>query len=264
KPEQLRSRCSQFKARARRLPTPLLMDSLKRCARRLYARTRLRTPSLASDNTWASSASRRRRRRRIKKPPAVRLDGKAVLLGAPPARRPGRKPEVTARLWLKFFELQSDARKKGLRNERLLADFRDDLKTEHMWNLAKQRASVLWLVSKAHNNRVPPELRDPFYRDHEDQDRLKPQIAQALASAELYCLALANIYADPNYHSLSHQGVVGALQRKGVDLEPPEDRTPLTETVLTQTAPLRMSAHMAVMNGIMELYIKEVLIPIKV
>ncbi|CAN7941767.1 unnamed protein product, partial [Ixodes hexagonus] len=145
KPEQLRSQCSQFKARARRLPTPLLMDSLKRCARRLYARTRLRTPSLASDNTWASSASRRRRRRRIKKPPAVRLDGKAVLLGkprpaavataAPPARRPGRKPEVTARLWLKFFELQSDARKKGLRNERLLADFRDDLKTEHMWNL---------------------------------------------------------------------------------------------------------------------------------
>ncbi|EEC02376.1 conserved hypothetical protein, partial [Ixodes scapularis] len=129
---------------------------------------------------------------------------------------------------------------------------------------AKQRASVLWLVSKAHNNRVPPELRDPFYRDHEDQERLKPQIGQGLASAELYCLALANIYADPNYHSLSHQGVVGALQRKGVDLEPPEDRTPLTETVLAQTAPLRMSAHMAVIGGIMDLYVKEVLIPIKV
>lgn len=136
KPEQLRSQCSQFKARARRLPTPLLMDSLKRCARRLYARTRLRAPSLASDNTWASSASRRRRRRRTKKPPALRLDGKAVLLGAPPALpRPGRKPEVTARLWLKFFELQRDARRKGLRNERLLDNFRDDLKTEHMWSL---------------------------------------------------------------------------------------------------------------------------------
>lgn len=135
KPEQLRSQCSQFKARARRLPTPLLMDSLKRCARRLYARTRLRAPSLASDNTWASSASRRRRRRRTKKPPALRLDGKAVLLGAPALPRPGRKPEVTARLWLKFFELQRDARRKGLRNERLLDNFRDDLKTEHMWSL---------------------------------------------------------------------------------------------------------------------------------
>lgn len=135
---------------------------------------------------------------------------------------------------------------------------------EYDFAKAKQRASVLWLVSKAHNNRVPPELRDPFYRDHEDQERLKPQIGQGLASAELYCLALANIYADPNYHSLSHQGVVGALQRKGVDLEPPEDRTPLTETVLAQTAPLRMSAHMAVIGGIMDLYVKEVLIPIKV
>ncbi|KAH8021468.1 hypothetical protein HPB51_015864 [Rhipicephalus microplus] len=129
---------------------------------------------------------------------------------------------------------------------------------------AKQRASVLWLVSKAHQNRVPPELREVFYRDQAEQDRLRPQLVQALASGELYCLALANIYADPNYHSLSHQGVVQALQRKGVDVEPPADHTPLTETVLAQTAPLRMSAHMAVINGIMELYIKEVLIPIKV
>ncbi|KAH7947085.1 hypothetical protein HPB52_007516 [Rhipicephalus sanguineus] len=109
-----------------------------------------------------------------------------------------------------------------------------------------------------------PELREVFYRDQAEQDRLRPQLVQALASGELYCLALANIYADPNYHSLSHQGVVQALQRKGVDVEPPADHTPLTETVLAQTAPLRMSAHMAVINGIMELYIKEVLIPIKV
>lgn len=135
---------------------------------------------------------------------------------------------------------------------------------EYDFAKAKQRASVLWLVSKAHQNRVPPELREVFYRDQAEQDRLRPQLVQALASGELYCLALANIYADPNYHSLSHQGVVQALQRKGVDVEPPADHTPLTETVLAQTAPLRMSAHMAVINGIMELYIKEVLIPIKV
>ncbi|XP_075552367.1 calmodulin-regulated spectrin-associated protein patronin isoform X1 [Dermacentor variabilis] len=135
---------------------------------------------------------------------------------------------------------------------------------EYDFAKAKQRASVLWLVSKAHQNRVPPELREVFYRDQAEQDRLRPQLVQALASGELYCLALANIYADPNYHSLSHQGVVQALQRKGVEVEPPADHTPLTETVLAQTAPLRMSAHMAVINGIMELYIKEVLIPIKV
>lgn len=134
---------------------------------------------------------------------------------------------------------------------------------EYDFAKAKQRASVLWLVSKAHGNRVPGELREVFYRDQSGQDRLRPQLVQALASGELYCLALANIYADPNYHSLSHQGVVQALQRKGIEVQPPP-ADPLTETVLAQTAPLRMSAHMAVISGIMELYIKEVLIPIKV
>lgn len=32
---------------------------------------------------------------------------------------------------------------------------------------AKQRASVKWLLSKAYNNRVPDNLREPYYRDHE-------------------------------------------------------------------------------------------------
>lgn len=112
---------------------------------------------------------------------------------------------------------------------------------EYDFAKAKQRASVLWLVSKAHGNRVPGELREVFYRDQSGQDRLRPQLVQALASGELYCLALANIYADPNYHSLSHQGVVQALQRKGVEVQPPpNEHCPLTETVLAQTAPLRM------------------------
>ncbi|XP_076362125.1 patronin-like isoform X2 [Tachypleus tridentatus] len=129
--------------------------------------------------------------------------------------------------------------------------------------LAQQRASVLWLLSKAYNNKIPPDLREPYYRDHEDQDRLKPQIIQGLASAELYCLALANIYADPNYHKIDHHGIQQALMRKMVYLVEPPD-TPLTKTVLLQTAPLRMNAHMAVIEGIMALYIKEILIPEKV
>lgn len=32
---------------------------------------------------------------------------------------------------------------------------------------AKQRASVKWLLSKAYNNRVPENLREPYYVDHE-------------------------------------------------------------------------------------------------
>lgn len=41
---------------------------------------------------------------------------------------------------------------------------------------ARQRASVKWILSKAFNNRVPENQREPFYRDHEGQDHLKPQV----------------------------------------------------------------------------------------
>lgn len=57
-----------------------------------------------------------------------------------------------------------------------------------------------------------------------------------LAKAELYCLALANIYLDPNYHNLNHCGIIQALARKGIVLSDPQ----LTETVLLQTSPLKL------------------------
>ncbi|KAK2582397.1 hypothetical protein KPH14_004717 [Odynerus spinipes] len=122
---------------------------------------------------------------------------------------------------------------------------------------AKQRASVKWLLSKAYNNRVPDNLREPYYRDHEDQEHLKPQIVHALSNAELYCLALANIYSDPNYHNQNHCGILQALARKGVYVAE-SNNTQLTETILIQNSPLKMSAHMAVIEGLMVLYAKEV------
>lgn len=32
---------------------------------------------------------------------------------------------------------------------------------------AKQRASIKWLLSKAYNHKTPPELVEPFYKDHD-------------------------------------------------------------------------------------------------
>ncbi|XP_026670652.1 patronin isoform X4 [Ceratina calcarata] len=122
---------------------------------------------------------------------------------------------------------------------------------------AKQRASIKWLLSKAYNNRVPENLREPYYVDHEDQEHLKPQIVHALSNAELYCSALANIYSDPNYHNQNHSGILQALARKGVYLAEPNN-TQLTETILIQNSPLKMSAHMAVIERLMVLYAKEV------
>lgn len=72
----------------------------------------------------------------------------------------------------------------------------------------------------------------------------------------MYCLALGNIYSDPNYHNLNHGSIIQTLARKGVLNEVPEVQ--LTETVLIQTNPLRMTAHMAVIEAMMALYAKEV------
>ncbi|EAT43241.1 AAEL005304-PA [Aedes aegypti] len=122
---------------------------------------------------------------------------------------------------------------------------------------AKQRASVKWLLSKAYNNRVPEFLKDPFYRDHEGQDHLKPQIVVGLGNASIYCQVLSNIYSDPNYQSLNHWSILQTLSRKGVPLNESPD-LPLTETVLIQTNPLRINAHMTVIEALMVLYAKEV------
>ncbi|XP_075992737.1 calmodulin-regulated spectrin-associated protein patronin isoform X10 [Anticarsia gemmatalis] len=122
---------------------------------------------------------------------------------------------------------------------------------------SKQRASIKWLLSKAFNNRVPDNLQEPFYRDHEDQEHLKPPIVGGLANAELYCLALANMYSDPNYHSLNHWNILQTLARKGVHVPDPPDCA-LTETVLIQTNPLKMSGHMSVIEALMVLYAREV------
>ncbi|XP_061511279.1 patronin isoform X26 [Anopheles gambiae] len=131
-----------------------------------------------------------------------------------------------------------------------------DMETQES-RFAKQRASVRWLLSKAYNNRVPEILKDPFYRDHEGQDHLKPQIVVGLGNASIYCQVLSNIYSDPNYQSLNHWSILQTLSRKGVPLNESSDQ-PLTETVLIQTNPLRINAHMTVIEALMVLYAKEV------
>lgn len=96
-------------------------------------------------------------------------------------------------------------------------------------------------MSKAYNNRVPEQLKDPFYTDHDGNQHLKPQIVVGLGNASIYCQVLANIYSDPNYQSLNHWTILQTLCRKGVPiLEERPGEPPLTETVLIQTNPIRI------------------------
>ncbi|KAK9302489.1 hypothetical protein QLX08_005556 [Tetragonisca angustula] len=167
-------------------------------------------------------------------------------------------PDTVVHVFDEMDRNAGDDRRKGPAGEQ----HHDGTETEHFSDAydsrqAKQRASVKWLLSKAYNNRVPENLREPYYVDNENQEHLKPQIVHALSNAELYCLALANIYSDPNYHNQNHCGILQALARKGVYLAEPNN-TQLTETILIQNSPLKMSAHMAVIEGLMVLYAKEV------
>jgi calmodulin-regulated spectrin-associated protein len=104
---------------------------------------------------------------------------------------------------------------------------------------------------------VPENLRDPFYKDHEGQDHLKPQIVVGLGNASLYAQVLTNIYSDPNYQNSNHWSILQVLNRKGCPVkESPKE--PLTETILIQTNPLKINAHMSVIESVMNLYAKEV------
>ncbi|XP_059609006.1 patronin isoform X2 [Phlebotomus argentipes] len=122
---------------------------------------------------------------------------------------------------------------------------------------AKQKASVKWLLSKAYNNQVPAHLKEPFYRDISGIEQLKPQIVIGLGNASLYCQTLSNLYSDPNYQNLNHGTILQILIRKCV-LLPENADTPLTETILIQTNPLKTKAHMVLIESLMALYIKEV------
>ena len=105
--------------------------------------------------------------------------------------------------------------------------------------VAKQKASLLWLLSKSFDNKIPEEFQDPYYKDHNGEERIKPLLIQLLASSELYGMALANIYAYPQYNDLNHSGVLHVLARKGIYIQDPQD-TLLTASVLIQTAPIKM------------------------
>ncbi|CAG7719003.1 unnamed protein product [Allacma fusca] len=110
------------------------------------------------------------------------------------------------------------------------------------------------------NHFVLTFLMDTFWSNLSDlgEEHLKPHVVQGLSNAELYCLALCNLYADPNYSQLSPWGIVQALARKGVYVQAPSD-IQLTETVLIQNTPLRISPHMAVIEAMMALQVKEII-----
>ncbi|XP_056232530.1 calmodulin-regulated spectrin-associated protein 1-B isoform X3 [Seriola aureovittata] len=124
---------------------------------------------------------------------------------------------------------------------------------------AKIAANLRWLFAKAYGiDHIPEDLRDPFYTDQYDQEHIKPPVIRLLLSCELYCRVCTLILKTEQAASLqSHLSVIQALSRKGIYVVESDD-TPVTEGDLA-CVPIKMSAHMPMIDALMMAYTVEMI-----
>ncbi|XP_059957498.1 calmodulin-regulated spectrin-associated protein 1 isoform X9 [Mesoplodon densirostris] len=124
---------------------------------------------------------------------------------------------------------------------------------------AKIAANLQWICAKAYGrDDIPEDLRDPFYIDQYEQEHIKPPVIKLLLSSELYCRVCSLILKGDQVAALQgHQSVIQALSRKGIYVMESDD-TPVTEPDLSH-APIKMGAHMAMVDALMMAYTVEMI-----
>ncbi|KAI1882912.1 hypothetical protein AGOR_G00239780 [Albula goreensis] len=124
------------------------------------------------------------------------------------------------------------------------------------FNRAKICCSLTWLVAKAFGtDSIPEELKEPFYTDQYSQEHIKPPVVNLLLSAELYCRAGSLILkSDAAKPLLGHDAVIQALAQKGLYVTDQERL--VTERDLSKR-PIKMSAHLALIDTLMMAYTAE-------
>ncbi|KAM9843838.1 calmodulin-regulated spectrin-associated protein 3 [Aulostomus maculatus] len=141
-----------------------------------------------------------------------------------------------------------------------------DIKPLDLYDCTKAKicSSVGWLLAKSYGSaeNVPVELRDPFYCDQYEQEHLKPPVTRLLQSSELYCrtysLLLGGIEAEEQPKdnvALLQLLAEGGLVSKDQD-------TPVTDADLRQK-PIKMSAHLAVIDALMAVGAMETMTAVK-
>uniref|UniRef100_A0A674NIQ1 Calmodulin regulated spectrin-associated protein 1b n=1 Tax=Takifugu rubripes TaxID=31033 RepID=A0A674NIQ1_TAKRU len=124
---------------------------------------------------------------------------------------------------------------------------------------AKIAANLRWLFAKAYGiENIPEDLRDPFYTDQYDQEHIKPPVIHLLLSSELYCRVCSLILKTEQAASLqSHMSVIHSLSRKGIYVVESDD-TPVADEDLS-CMPIKMSAHMSMIDALMMAYTVEMI-----
>ncbi|XP_071959896.1 calmodulin-regulated spectrin-associated protein 2-like isoform X2 [Antedon mediterranea] len=122
---------------------------------------------------------------------------------------------------------------------------------------SKTRASLLWLIHQAYRfGQLPPDLDDPFFKDKDGNDHLKPLIIKLLGSSELYCKAGQQVFNSKDQPWTTHMSVMQALSRRGIYVLDESDQ-PVTDLVLSKTAKIKLPAHLAMMDALMMAYASE-------
>ncbi|XP_068434459.1 calmodulin-regulated spectrin-associated protein 3 isoform X2 [Clinocottus analis] len=141
-----------------------------------------------------------------------------------------------------------------------------DIKPLDLYDCTKAKicASVGWLLAKSYGSAesVPAELRDPFYCDQYEQEHLKPPVTRLLQSSELYCrtysllLGGAEVEAQPK----DNVALLQLLTQRGVVSK---DRDTLVTDADLRHKPIKMSAHLAVMDALMTMGAMETVTAVK-
>ncbi|XP_047427132.1 calmodulin-regulated spectrin-associated protein 3 isoform X2 [Mugil cephalus] len=129
-----------------------------------------------------------------------------------------------------------------------------DIKPLDLYDCTKSKicASVGWLLAKSYGSaeNVPAELRDPFYCDQYEQEHLKPPVTRLLQSSELYCRTYSLLVGATRDEAQPKDNVtlLQLLIQRGVVAK--DQDSPVTEADLRHK-PIRMSAHLAVIDALM-------------
>ncbi|KAM4531218.1 calmodulin-regulated spectrin-associated protein 3 isoform 2-T2 [Odontesthes bonariensis] len=141
-----------------------------------------------------------------------------------------------------------------------------DIKPLDLYDCTKSKicASVGWLLAKSYGSaeNVPAELRDPFYCDQYEQEHLKPPVTRLLQSSELYCRTYSLLLGDTGADAQPKDNValLQLLTQRGVNAKDLD--TTVTDADLRHK-PIKMSAHLAVMDALMAVGAMETVTAVK-
>ncbi|XP_028268810.1 calmodulin-regulated spectrin-associated protein 3 isoform X2 [Parambassis ranga] len=129
-----------------------------------------------------------------------------------------------------------------------------DIKPLDLYDCIKSKicASVGWLLAKSYGSaeNVPAELRDPFYCDQYEQEHLKPPVTRLLQSLELYCRTYSLLLGGTGAEGQPKDNValLQLLTQRGIVAK--DQDTTVTDADLRHK-PIKMSAHLAVIDALM-------------